>query len=313
MSAAGDHAAPVPVERVEAPTEQRNPRTTRIDTLPTVEVTRLVNAEDTRVPLAVSRVLPEIARAADIALDTLRAGHRVHYFGAGTSGRIAVMDAAELPPTYGIRPDQVVAHHAGGPSALVRPLEDVEDDEEAGWRDAAEVRRGDVALGMAASGRTPYVVGALRASRATGATAVLVSANPRSAFGREVDLHIAVDTGPEVIAGSTRMKAATAQKLVLNTFSTTLMVRLGRTYSNLMVNLSTVNAKLRGRGVTILVEATGRDPAMCADALERAGGDTRIALVSLLCEVSVDRAATAVDRADGHIRDALALLDNRGS
>lgn len=303
---AGDHAAPV--ERVEAPTERRNPRTAAIDTLPTLEVARLINAEDAEVPAAVSRVLPEIARAADIALEALRRGRRVHYFGAGTSGRIAVMDAAELPPTYGIGTDQVVAHHAGGPSALVRPLEDVEDDEEAGWRGAADLRRGDVALGLAASGRTPYVVGALRGARAGGATAVLVSANPWSAFGREVDLHIAVDTGPEVIAGSTRMKAATAQKLVLNTFSTTLMVRLGRTYSNLMVNLSTVNAKLRGRGVTILVEATGRDPATCAAALERARGDTRVALVSLLCEVSVERAARAVDQTDGHIRQAVELL-----
>ncbi|MQA84949.1 MAG: N-acetylmuramic acid 6-phosphate etherase [Streptosporangiales bacterium] len=306
MSTTGDHAAPV--ERVEVPTERRNPRTTHIDTRPTLEVARLINAEDAQVPAAVGRVLPDIARAADIALDALRGGHRVHYFGAGASGRIAVMDAAELPPTYGVRPDQVVAHHAGGLSALVRPLEDVEDDEEAGLRDAADVRRADVALGLAASGRTPYVVGALRAARAAGATAVLVSANPWSAFGREVDLHIAVDTGPEVIAGSTRMKAATAQKLVLNTFSTTLMVRLGRTYSNLMVNLSAVNAKLRGRGVTILVEATGMESAACAAALERAGGDTRVALVSLLCQVSVERAAAAVDQAGGHIRDAMDSL-----
>lgn len=301
-------ADPAGASPAEVPTEQRNPDTTLIDTLPTLEAMRLINAEDARVPPAVGRVLPQLAHVVDAATEALRAGHRVHYFGAGTSGRIAVMDAAELPPTYGSAPDWVVAHHAGGSTAFTRPLENAEDDEDAGRRDATAVRRGDVVLGLAASGRTPYVVGALRAARGAGATTALVSSNPGSAFGREVDWHLAVDTGPEVIAGSTRMKAATAQKLVLNTFSTTLMVRLGRTYSNLMANVSAYNTKLRGRGVTVLVEATGMDPGRCAAALERASGDVRVALVALLCGVSVRHAADAVAEADGHTRDAVARL-----
>lgn len=304
MSGAADDTA----RAAAIPTELRNPGTTAIDTLSTIEVMRRINDEDARVPGAVERVLPQLARAADAAAHALRGGHRVHYFGAGTSGRIAVMDAAELLPTYGIGPDKVVAHHAGGAAAFTRPVEKAEDDEEAGRRDAGDVCPGDVVVGLTASGRTPYVVGALRAARRVGATAVLVSADPHSGFGREVDLHVGVDTGPEVIAGSTRMKAATAQKLVLNTFSTTLMVRLGRTYSNLMVNVAARNSKLRRRGVTVLAEATGRDREACAAALERAGGDVRVALLMMLCGVSAGRAAAAVADGDGDIHGAITAL-----
>lgn len=297
------------VERVDAPTELRNPRTREIDVVPTLEMLRLINTEDAMVPRAVAAVLPELARAVDLAVEALRAGGRMHYFGAGTSGRIGVMDAAELPPTYAIEPERVVAHHAGGFTALGQALEDVEDDEEDGAADAADVRRGDVVVGLAASGRTPYVAGALRAARAAGAATVLVSANPNAPLASAVDVHVGVDTGPEAIAGSTRMKAGTAQKLVLNALSTAVMVRLGRTYSNLMVGVLATNAKLRGRVVTILMEATGADAGTCAAVLAEADGDARVALVSLLSDAPVARAAWAVTEADGAVRKALELVE----
>ncbi|NUT94937.1 MAG: N-acetylmuramic acid 6-phosphate etherase, partial [Saccharothrix sp.] len=242
--------------RVESPTETRNPRTLDIDVLSTLDVLRLINAEDHRVPDAVEAVLPELAQAADLAVNALRAGHRVHYVGAGTSGRLATLDAAEIVPTFNTPPDWFVAHHAGGPEALVRAVEDVEDQAAGG---AAQIRRhataGDVVLGVTASGRTPFVVAALNEARTLGARTVLVSNNP-SAPRVDVDVLITVDTGPEAIAGSTRMKAGTSQKLVLTSFSTAVMVRLGRTYSNLMVSMRATNAKLRGRTVRILREAT---------------------------------------------------------
>ncbi|HEY3688422.1 MAG TPA: N-acetylmuramic acid 6-phosphate etherase [Streptosporangiaceae bacterium] len=296
-----------PITFVEAPTESRNPRTTQIDMMPTREVLRLINAEDRRVPVAVDEVLPQIELAVDLAVEALRGSGRVHYFGAGSSGRIAAMDAAELPPTYALEPGRVIAHHAGGVAALAGSVATAEDDASRGARDAEDVAETDVVVGLTASGRTPYVVGALRAAAAVGASTVLVSANPHAAFGREVHVHIGVDTGPEVIAGSTRMKAGTAQKLVLNAFSTAVMVRLGRTYSNLMVGVSGGNGKLRGRLVTILVEATGRDPETCTDTLAAVDGDLRVALVALLCDVPVERATSAVREAGGVVRDAVRL------
>jgi len=216
------------VTMVSSPTEERNPRTLEIDTASTLDVLRLINAEDELVPSAVAAVLPQLAVVVDRAVDALRGGHRVHYFGAGTSGRVGVQDAAELMPTFDLEPNRVVAHHAGGVGALVMALEDVEDDAGAGWADAEDVDAGDVVVGLAASGRTPYVLSALTRSRAAGAFAVLVSANPDASAGADVDVHVGLDTGPEVIAGSTRMKAATAQKLVLHSLSTAVMVRLGR-------------------------------------------------------------------------------------
>jgi N-acetylmuramic acid 6-phosphate etherase len=290
------------------PTEVRNPRTVDIDVLPTLEVLRLINAEDERVPRAVAEVLPQVAKAVDLAVEALRGGGRVHYFGAGTSGRLAVLDAAELPPTFGVDPDLVVAHHAGGLGAISQAIEDVEDDIELGAREAAGVGEGDLAVGVTASGRTPYVVGALHAAAGAGARTVLVSSNPAAAAGADVDVHIAVDTGPEAVTGSTRMKAGTAAKIVLNAMSTTVMVRLGRTYSNLMVSMNALNSKLRGRVVKILVEATGMDAETCAAALADSGGDTRAALVSLLCEVPPDQASEALAGAGGSVREALRAI-----
>jgi N-acetylmuramic acid 6-phosphate etherase len=305
-----DDGLPGHAARVDSPTERRNPRTLDIDTLPTLDVLRMVNAEDQLVPAAVAAVLPDLARVVDAAAAALRAGGRMHYFGAGTSGRLGVIDAAEIPPTYAFPRDRVVAHHAGGAEALLVAVEDVEDDPEAGARDASDVQPGDVVVGLAASGRTPYVVGALRCARSKGAMTVLVSANPDAALGAEVDVHVAVDTGPEAIAGSTRMKAATAQKLVLHTLSTGVMVRLGRTYSNLMISLVATNAKLRGRLVSILVEATGLDEDRCSAALADADGDVRVALVALLGGVPSRVARGALDDAGWVVRGALAALGN---
>jgi N-acetylmuramic acid 6-phosphate etherase len=290
-----------------APTEDRNPDTVDIDLVGTLDVLRMISDEDAKVPAAVRAVLPALAVAVDLATEALRGGHRVHYFGAGTSGRIAVMDAAELIPTYHIDPADVVAHQAGGPEAVRRALENVEDQEANGAAEGGQLRPGDVAVGLTASGRTPYVIGALAAAKALGARTVLISADPGATFGREADVHVGVATGPEVIAGSTRMKAGTAQKMLLNAFSTALMVRMGRTYSNLMVAVDPRNAKLRGRVVRILTEATGLDAAVCAAAAERAGGNCRIALVSLLADVPVEAAKQALDEAAGGVREALAV------
>ena len=293
---------------VVAPTEERNPGTVGIDLAGTLDMLRMINDEDAKIPGAVRAVLPALAAAVDLATVALRDGHRVHYFGAGTSGRIALMDAAELVPTYGIDPSQVVAHHAGGIEAVSRPIENLEDSEENGATEAAGLQPGDVAIGLAASGRTPYVIGALRAAGSRGARTVLISADPDALFGAEVDVHVGVATGPEAIAGSTRMKAGTAQKMLLNGFSTALMVRMGRTYSNLMVAVGARNAKLRGRVVRILVEATGLDQTVCADAAERADGDCRVALISLLAEVPVDAARRALAESGGAVRAALAMV-----
>lgn len=293
---------------VSSPTEGRNPRTADIDRLPTLDVLRLINDEDAVVAGAVAAALPAIAAVVDLAVASLQAGGRVHYAGAGTSGRIAVLDAVEIPQTYGVPADRFVAHHAGGPAALGRLLEDVEDDEAAGAHDTAGVARGDVLLGLSASGRSPYVVGALRHAHGVGARTVLISGDPAAAFGSAVDIHVAVPTGPEAVTGSTRMKAASAQKMVLNAISTATMIRLGYTYSNLMVGVVATNAKLRSRAVTILGQATGCDTEWCAGALAAAGEDVRVALVGLLGEVPVTEARSALDAAGGVVRTALARL-----
>ena len=299
---------PVPVE---APTEQRHPRTHDIDVLPTLDLLRLINDEDAQVAPAVAAALPALGEAVDLAVEAMRAGGSVHYFGAGTSGRIAALDAAELPPTFGLSPDRVVAHHAGGAAALDAAVEGVEDDAAAGTSEAAVLTPRDVAIGLAASGRTPYVAGALEAARRVGAPTVLVSSNPAAEIAALADVHICVDTGPEVLAGSTRMKAGTAQKLVLNAFSTAVMVRLGHTYSNLMAGVTAKNDKLHGRMVGILAQASGHDVDTCAGVLADSDGDLKLALVRLLGDVDAAPAREALDSADGVVRTALRHLDTR--
>jgi N-acetylmuramic acid 6-phosphate etherase len=298
-----------PAHLRDLPTEERNPRTLSIDRMATLDILRLINAEDRLVPVAVAAALPALATAVDLAVEALSAGRRIHYVGAGTSGRLAVLDVAELRPTFGLEPGRVVAHLAGGVHALTNPSEDAEDDDAAGAAAVATVGPGDVVVGVSASGRTPYVRAALVTARERSARTVLVSANPAAPLAAHADVHVAVDTGPEVLTGSTRMKAGTAQKLVLNALSTATMVRLGRTYSNLMTDMVASNDKLRDRQLRILAEATGSTVDECREALRRAGGDAKVALVTLLAAASAERARSALAEADGHVHRALHLLN----
>jgi len=295
--------------RVVAPTERRNPDSEDLDLMSTHDMLRVINEADHRAPVAVAAVLEQLTAAVELAVTALAGGCRVHYFGAGTSGRLGVLDAAELPPTFNSPGDWFCAHIAGGAGAMWRAVEDAEDDGQAGAVEAAAcVRAGDLVVGLAASGRTPYVLGALRAARSAGAGAVLVCADPAAAAADDADVFIGVDTGPEVVTGSTRMKAATAQKLVLNAFSTAVMVRLGRVYSNLMIDMVATNAKLRGRMISILMEATGCSEDVSRRALHEADGEVKTALVALLSGAPVADARAALARSAHRVRDALALL-----
>ncbi|MBY8873321.1 N-acetylmuramic acid 6-phosphate etherase [Micromonospora sp. PLK6-60] len=305
-------AAPLPVRpvvRVGAPTERRNPLSADLDLMSTRDVLAVINNADRLVPAAVAAVLDEIAVLVDLAAAALRDGRRVHYFGAGTSGRLGVLDAAELVPTFNSPRHWFCAHLAGGPDAMWRAVEDAEDDAQGGAAEVAGcVRPGDVVVGLAASGRTPYVLGALAAARSQGASTALICANPDAPAASSVDVFIGVDTGPEVVTGSTRMKAGTAQKLVLNMFSTAVMVRLGRVYSNLMIDMVATNAKLRGRMISILVEATGCPEDLCRRALNESDGDLKTALVSLVSGAEIPAARAALARSADQVRGALDLL-----
>ncbi len=293
---------------MDAPTEERHPGTTSIDTHTSLDILRALNAEDATVAGAVSEILPELAHLVDRAVESLRAGGTVHYFGAGTSGRLAVLDAAELRPTFNAPAGLVVAHHAGGPAALLRAVENVEDDVDLGRSEADVLAPGDIAIGLTASGRTPFVAGALARARELGAVTALVTANPDAELAVHADILLAVRTGPEALTGSTRLKAGTAQKLVLNSFSTAVMIRLGRTWSNLMVDVVATNAKLRGRVLRILREATGADAESARDALDAADGELKPALLSMLAGVDPAAAREAIATHDGSVARALASL-----
>lgn len=302
-------AADAPPSLGELPTEGRNPRTQAIDEAGTLELLQMLNAEDSQVPALVAAVLPQLARAVDLAVERVGAGGRVHYFGAGTSGRLGVLDAAELVPTFNTSPDLVVAHHAGGPEALARAVENVEDSRDLGAADAGGVTALDVVVGLTASGRTPYVAGALEAARERGAVTVLVTSDPGSPFAALADVLVAPATGAEAVTGSTRLKAGSAQKLVLNSFSTALMIRLGRTWSNLMVDVVATNAKLRARTVHILGQATGQDPGTCREALAACDGELKTALVHLLTGAPPAVARDLLDVHDGRVAAAASTLD----
>lgn len=263
-------------------TEQRNPRSMRIDQLSTLEIVELINAEDRMVAEAVMEEGDEIAHAIDIVVDCFRRGGRLFYVGAGTSGRLGVLDASEMPPTYGTDPAMVQGLIAGGLNALVRAQEGAEDHPEVGAREIAErgVNDRDFVLGIASSGTTPYVHGALRRARELGArTGFLLCTYPTQELTDTHDVVIAPLVGPEVITGSTRMKAGTATKMVLNTITTASMVKLGKVYGNLMVDLQVTCEKLRDRGERILMETVGVDRAAAAALLEEAGGHVKTAIV----------------------------------
>lgn len=293
-------------ERDLPPTERRNPRSQHLDDLDTLEVLQLLNAEDLVAVEAAAAVLPDLAPVVDRAAECLRRGGTVHYFGAGTSGRLAVLDASELMPTFNLEPGRVVGHIAGGTRALVEAVENAEDAVEDGYTAAAGLGTEDIAIGLAASGSTPYVGGALKAARAGGAYTVLISSNPQARLARYAETTLVLHTGPEVVAGSTRLKAGTAQKLVLNGFSTALMIGIGRTWENLMVSVAATNAKLRERTVRILCQATGLEEPAARELLERTDGDLKTAIVTCLAEVPAHKAAALLQAHAGSVKDALA-------
>ncbi len=297
---------------LEISTERRNPATVDLDTRPTLAVLEAMNEEDAVVPAAVRAVLPTLAQLVDRAVEAVRDGRRVHYFGAGTSGRLAVLDAAELLPTFNLEEGVVVAHHAGGSAALIKALENVEDSWESGSAEAVDVAPGDVCIGIAASGRTPYVGGALETARERGAATALITCARQPELGPLADFVLVADTGAEILAGSTRLKAGSAQKLILNGFSTALMIRLGKTWSNLMVSMVATNEKLRARTVRILMEATGQDEDLCRSSLQRSGGDLRVALLCMFNDVSPQDARAALAAHSGSVRAATEYLHTQG-
>jgi len=288
-------------------TEARNPASEHLDVLPTVDLVRLMNAEDAQVAGAVEAEAAHIAGAIDRIAERMRAGGRLIYVGAGTSGRLGVLDAAECPPTFNTSPDQVVAIIAGGERAITRSVEGAEDDAEAGARDVAalNVSARDAVVGIAASGRTPYVLGALSEARRRGALVVSLTNNRPAPIEDLADVRIAPLTGPEVLTGSTRLKAGAAQKMVLNMISTGVMVRLGRTFGNLMVHVQATNTKLQGRARRIVQMATGLSPAEAAAALDACGGDVPVTIVHVLADVSPDEARQRLEAAGGVVRIAL--------
>lgn len=262
-------------------TEQENPRTRGLSELPTGEIVRLMNEEDARVAEAVRLVLPEVSRVVDEVVERLRAGGRLFYVGTGTSGRLGVLDASECPPTFGVAPELVQGIIAGGYDALYRAVEASEDDREAGARDAETrgVSGSDALIGLAASGRTPYTIGAVEYARRAGAFTSAVTCVPGSPITLAAEVSIVPLVGPEAVAGSTRLKAGTAQKMVLNMISTATFVRLGYVKGNRMTNVSARNSKLRDRSLRILAAETGLDAGAAEELMSRAGGDLRVALV----------------------------------
>ncbi|MGH2410226.1 MAG: N-acetylmuramic acid 6-phosphate etherase, partial [Chloroflexota bacterium] len=267
----------------------------------------LINEEDQGVPRAVARVLPAIEAVVEKVVAALNAGGRLLYVGAVTSGRLATLDAAECPPTYGIDPQRIQAIMAGGPGAMTESVEGAEDDAGQGARDidALAVGERDVVLGIAASGRTPYVVGALNRARELGACPAALVGNPRGPVAEAADLVIAHDTGPEVVAGSTRMKAGTAQKMILTMISTAAMIRTGRTYGNLMVYMRISNSKLRRRAIRMVSQATGANEETARDALTTAEGQIPTAIVMIETGLSPTQARERLAQAGGMVRKAL--------
>ncbi|MGE5674739.1 MAG: N-acetylmuramic acid 6-phosphate etherase [Mycobacterium leprae] len=291
-------------------TETVNQQTKNLDSISTIEVVRLMNEEDKQVALAVERVLPQVARVVDIIVAALKQGGRLFYIGAGTSGRLGVLDASECPPTFGVSPDLIQGIIAGGFPALVRSSESTEDSRDAGLKDLQEhgVRAGDVVVALAASGRTPYALAALEGAKAIGARAIGITCNPGSEMEQVAELTIVPVVGPEVLTGSTRMKAGTAQKMVLNMLSTATMVRLGKTYGNLMVDVKPSNAKLVERARRIIMKATGADYETASRALTDSGNQVKVAVVMCLSGRDAASAAAALNSADGFVRQAVALL-----
>ena len=288
-------------------TETRNPNTMDLDQMTPLELVSVMNQEDLNVVAGVKEVLPQAAQAVEWAVSSLEAGGRIVYFGAGTSGRLGVLDAVECPPTFGVSPDVVVGLIAGGEKAFVRAVEGAEDSLELCEEEFKKIglNKNDIAIGIAASGRTPYVIGGLRYARSLGCKTVAIACNKGSEVGKEAELAIEPSCGPEVLTGSTRLKSGTAQKMILNMISTGSMVGVGKAYQNLMVDVQQTNKKLVVRAQNITMAATGCTREEAAQALEQADGNAKLAIVMLLTQMPVDEAKAKLEAAHGHVRGAL--------
>jgi N-acetylmuramic acid 6-phosphate etherase len=293
-------------------TELRNEKTMNIDSVTTMDIISAINKEDFKVAAAVQEVLPEIETAVEWACESLKKGGRLIYIGAGTSGRLGVLDAVECPPTFSTPPDSVLGIIAGGEKAFVRAVEGAEDKEEFGESDLIDVAltANDTVIGIAASGRTPYVKGALRYARKVGAKAVALSCNNNASITKEADIGIEVVVGPEVLTGSTRMKAATAHKMVLNMISTATMIRLGKVYENLMVDVNVSNQKLKDRAVNIIETVTNADYDQALNTLEKANNQVKPAIVMIKTATDYEKAMELLEKADGDVRKAISIYED---
>lgn len=290
-------------------TEARNPQTMELDSMTPLEIVTAMNREDARVPESIRPQLPNIAQCVAWATEAIRSGGRLIYMGAGTSGRLGVLDAVECPPTFGVSPDVVVGLIAGGERAFVKAVEGAEDSRELGKADleAIGLTPKDLVVGIAASGRTPYVLGGLAYANSLGCKTAAISCNPGSAVGKEARLAIEVAPGPECLTGSTRLKAGTAQKLILNMISTATMVGCGKAYSNLMVDVMQTNEKLVVRAQNIVMEATGVSRDSAKEAIAQAGGSCKLAVTMILADCTVEEAKERLERCGSSVRQAIAL------
>ncbi|SET30282.1 N-acetylmuramic acid 6-phosphate etherase [Thorsellia anophelis] len=288
-------------------TESRNPSSSDIDTVSTVEMLKIINAEDKKVPIAVEKILPEITTVVDIIVDRFKHGGRLVYIGAGTSGRLGILDASECPPTYGTSPGQVIAFIAGGEKAILHAVENAEDKPELGVQDLKSIdfNKNDVLIGIAASGRTPYVKGALEYANELGATTAYLGCNPKGELATIAKINLVPVVGPEVITGSSRMKAGTAQKLVLNMLTTGSMIKSGKVYGNLMVDVESTNEKLVARQKKIVMDATECSYEVAEKALNEADGHCKTAIVMVLTNQDANIARSLLAKHNGFIRAAI--------
>ena len=288
-------------------TETRNQNTMNLDIMSPLEVVTVMNQEDAKVPAAITPALPNIAQCVTWAIESIEAGGRIIYMGAGTSGRLGVLDAVECPPTFGVAPEVVVGLIAGGEKAFVKAVEGAEDSRELGRQDLIDINlaKRDIVIGIAASGRTPYVLGGLAYAQEMGCHTVGISCNPGSAVGAAAELAIEVVPGPECLTGSTRLKSGTCQKLILNMISTATMVGCGKAYQNLMVDVMQTNEKLVVRAQNIVMEATGCDRETAAEKIAIAGGNAKTAITMILADCGLEEARERLARAKGHVRGAI--------
>ena len=288
-------------------TEQRNPNSMHVDSLSALEIVQLMNDEDKQVPLAIEKCLPQIAQAVERIVAAFQQGSRLVYIGAGTSGRLGVLDASECPPTFGVSPEMVKGIIAGGERALRHPIEGAEDSKEQAVIDLQTIQFSskDVLVGIAASGRTPYVVGALEYAKSLGSATVSIASNPNSAMANIVDIAIDTVVGPEVLTGSSRLKSGTAQKLVLNMLTTASMILMGKCYQNLMVDVQASNEKLKARAIRIVMQATDCDKALAEETLKLADQNAKLAIMMILSGLDRAQAEALLEKHQGKLQLAL--------